>query len=172
MAEPDPAPGDVTIRDVQDADLEPFFEHQSEPEAVRMAAFPARDRATFMAHWAKIRADPDGLLQTVTADGIVAGNVVSWEQSGRHQVGYWIAREQWGRGIATRALALFLGRERSRPLYAVVAVHNAGSIRVLEKCGFQRQDPAGGVPVVGADEVEEVELVLPAAPGAPADEAG
>jgi RimJ/RimL family protein N-acetyltransferase len=165
----------VTIRDVQDADLEPFFQHQSDPEAGRMAAFPARDRFAFMAHWAKIRTDPTVLLQTVVADGAVAGNIVSWEQSGRREVGYWIAREQWGRGVATEALALFLDRERSRPLHAFVAVHNAGSIRVLEKCGFRRadrEDAAGAAPVVGEDGVEEVELVLPVARGASADQSG
>lgn len=36
----------------------------------------------------------------------------------------------WGRGIASAALAEFLGHD------AFVAVHNVGSICVLEKCGF------------------------------------
>ena len=41
-------------------------------------------------------------------------------------VGYWIGRRDWGRGIATRALALFLERVTTRPLYAFVAVNNVG----------------------------------------------
>ena len=57
MNEADPSPGDVHIRDVEDDDLELFFSHQQDPEALRMAAFTARERADFMAHWAKIRAD-------------------------------------------------------------------------------------------------------------------
>jgi hypothetical protein len=32
------------MREVVDSDLDAFFEHQREPEANRMAAFPARDR--------------------------------------------------------------------------------------------------------------------------------
>ena len=45
----------------------------------------------------------------------------------------------WGRGVATRALAAFLGEaETTRPLFAGVVAHNAGSMRVLEKCGFSR----------------------------------
>ena len=45
-------------------------------------------------------------------------------------------RTFWGKGIATSALAKFLVVEKRRPLLAVVAKHNAGSIRVLEKCEF------------------------------------
>lgn len=48
------------------------------------------------------------------------------------EVGYWVARELWGGGIATAALAGLLLVETRRPLYAGVA----GSLRVLEKCGF------------------------------------
>ncbi|HEV8566534.1 MAG TPA: GNAT family N-acetyltransferase [Actinoplanes sp.] len=149
------------IRDVHDDDLEVFYGHQLDPEAIRMAAFPPRDRDAFMAHWATIRADDTVVLQTVVVDGQVAGNVVSWEQDGRRLVGYWFGRDHWGRGIATRALALFLDRVPLRPLYAQVAVHNAGSIRVLEKCGF-RPVPAHEVahPAGVADDVEEVLFVL------------
>jgi RimJ/RimL family protein N-acetyltransferase len=51
-------------------------------------------------------------------------------------VGYWLGREFWGKGIATRALEEFLQEIKTRPLYAHVAKHNIGSRRVLEKCGF------------------------------------
>jgi len=46
--------GNIRLRDVTAGDLPAFFEHQRDPEANRMAAFPARDRDAFMAHWAKI----------------------------------------------------------------------------------------------------------------------
>jgi len=42
---------DVILRDVIESDLPIFFEHQRQPEANRMAAFPARAREAFMAHW-------------------------------------------------------------------------------------------------------------------------
>ena len=79
------------------------------------------------------------MTRTILADGAVAGNVVSWLQDGERLVGYWIGREHWGRGIATRALAELLREIEERPLYAHVARHNVGSIRVLEKCGFTRR---------------------------------
>jgi len=101
-----------------------------------MALFPARDREAFDAHWRRILADPSVTVRTIDYDGAVAGNVGSWEQEGRQLVGYWIGREFWGRGIATSALSQLVA-ELGRPLYAWVARSNLGSIRVLEKCGFQ-----------------------------------
>ncbi len=61
---------------------------------------------------------------------------MSWEQSGEREVGYWIGKEYWGKGSATKALAEFLSYVKIRPLYAHVAKHNAASLRVLQKCGF------------------------------------
>ena len=129
--------GNVKLREVQESDLPIFFEQQRDPFANQMAAFPARDRDTFMAHWAKIMQDESILLRTVLFEGQVAGNVVSFVLSGEREVGYWLGREFWGRGIATRALAEFLKQIKERPLYAHVARHNIASLRVLEKCGFK-----------------------------------
>jgi RimJ/RimL family protein N-acetyltransferase len=127
---------DVILRDVTEGDLPIFFEHQMDPDANQMAAFPARDRDAFMTHWAKILADETIIKKTILFDGQVAGNMVSFEQSGEREVGYWLGKKFWGVGIATRALLEFLGHETTRPLYAHVAKHNVASIRVLEKCGF------------------------------------
>jgi RimJ/RimL family protein N-acetyltransferase len=127
---------EVVLRRVVDADLPIFFEHQLDPEATQMASFPARDRDAFMAHWGRILRDPNVETRTVLCDGRVAGNVVSFEHEGRREVGYWLGRDFWGRGVATRALAAFLDEDDARPLYAHAARHNIGSIRVLEKCGF------------------------------------
>jgi RimJ/RimL family protein N-acetyltransferase len=159
----DAAPG-VHLRPVEDRDLEVFFDHQADPEATAMAAFPARGRDRFMAHWAKIRADDATLQRTIVADGTVAGNIVSWEQDGRRVLGYWVGREHWGRDVATAALAQFVGEVATRPLHAQVATHNLGSIRVLEKAGFRRDSDAEAE--VGAaaddDDIEEYAFVLDA----------
>jgi RimJ/RimL family protein N-acetyltransferase len=128
--------GGVVLRDVMDSDLRVFYEQQLDPEATRMAAFPSRGRDAFMAHWAKIMADETTALQTVIFRGGVAGNVVSWEQGGERNVGYWFGREYWGQGVANAALSQFLQRVTTRPLHAHVAKHNLASIRVLQKCGF------------------------------------
>jgi RimJ/RimL family protein N-acetyltransferase len=131
-------PNVVTIRPVREDDLPILFEHQRDPEANAMAAFPPRDRDAFMAHWAKILADDSLLAFAIELDGRVVGNLGSFEFEGHREVGYWIDRAVWGRGVATRALAAFLHDETQRPLFAGVVPHNAGSMRVLEKCGFER----------------------------------
>jgi RimJ/RimL family protein N-acetyltransferase len=128
---------EILLRDVIDSDLPIFFEHQREPEANQMASFPSRDRDSFMAHWSKIRKDESNILKTVLYNGQVAGNMLSFVMEGKREVGYWIGREYWGRGLATKALKMFLEVENIRPLYGVVAKHNIGSRRVLEKCGFE-----------------------------------
>ena len=142
----------ILLRDVIESDLPIFFEQQLDPVATQMAAFPARDREAFMAHWTKILADETNILKTILFDGQVAGNIVSWLHSGEREVGYWLGREYWGKGIATRALSTFLDHVKTRPLYAHVAKHNRASIRVLEKCGF----------TITGVEVEEYILTLSA----------
>ena len=142
------------LRDVLEDDLPIFFEHQRDADAIRMAAFPAREWHAFVAHWrTKVFAEPSAKARTVVLDGRVAGYVGSWESDGKCLIAYWFGKEYWGRGVATAAVAEFLTtHETRRPLHAYVARANVGSIRVLEKSGFQ----ALGRPAAGADGVEEI----------------
>jgi RimJ/RimL family protein N-acetyltransferase len=152
-------PAPVVLREVVDSDLPVFFEHQRDPEAVRMAAFPSRDHDAFMTHWAKIRREPSNIIRTIVCDGQVAGNIGSWMGGGRRLVAYWVGREFWGRGVATAALAAFVAEVKERPLHAFVAKHNVGSIRVLEKCKFvpsPEHDPS----IASEDGVHEVLYML------------
>lgn len=151
---------DVLLRAVTEDDLPIFFEQQLDPDATEMAAFPARDREAFMAHWAKIMANDSVILQTIVFDGKVAGNIVNFEMSGEREVGYWIGKEYWGKGIATKALTEFLDLVKMRPLYAHVAKHNIGSRRVLEKCGFMIVGEDRGFPDARGEVVEEFVLKL------------
>ena len=130
---------EVTLRATTEDDLPAFFEFERDPIANEMAAFPARDREAFMEHWtSNILGNDAGRKQTVLLDGEVVGYMLSWPDAEQTLVGYWIGRHHWGKGVATRALALFLMKVGERPLHAHVVAHNAGSIRVLEKCGFRK----------------------------------
>jgi len=148
---------EVLLRNVEPGDLPIFYEQQLDPDATRMAAFPSRDRAAFDAHWkTNILGNPGAITQTILVDGEVAGNVGSWPQEGGRLVGYWIGKEYWGKGVATRALAAFLHLVTDRPLHAHVVKHNVGSIRVLEKCGFSLEQSVE----VASDGVVELVFVL------------
>jgi len=132
-----PMPNEIILRDVTESDLPILFEQQLDPEATAMAAFPSRDHEAFMAHLAKIMADKSVSFKAIVFDGQVAGSIVSWEIAGEREVGYWLGREFWGKGIATKALTEYLVIVKTRPLFAHVAKHNIASRRVLEKCGFK-----------------------------------
>jgi hypothetical protein len=70
---------DVRLRDVEDEDLERFFEQEHDAEAVRRSMFAPRDRERFITRWAtRILGDADVFVQAVTVDGGVAGHVVAW----------------------------------------------------------------------------------------------
>jgi len=132
---------DLLLRKVIDADLKIFFEHQRDKEATYMVAFNPRDPDNldeFMNHWQKILYDPNNIIRTIEVNGEVVGNIMSFIMFEKREIGYWIGKDFWGRGIATIALKNFVSIISERPLSAHVAFDNLGSIRVLEKCGFKK----------------------------------
>ena len=65
----------VRLRPVETSDLPVFFEHQRDPQAVKMAAFPSREHDVFMAHWKRSMTNTSAILRTILFEGKVAGNV-------------------------------------------------------------------------------------------------
>lgn len=146
----------VSLRDAREEDVPIFFEQQNDAESNRMAAFPARDAEAHAAHWRKILPDPSSVTKAILLGDRVVGHALSWDTGAHREIGYWVDRSHWGRGIATAALAQLLEVVRERPLHAAAAAHNLGSLRVLEKCGFRRTATE-----TGADGTEMVLLELP-----------
>ena len=158
-------PVNIELRDVAPADLPFFFENQRDPEAMWMAAFTAKDpndRKAFDTHWAHILADDTVMNRTILFEGQVVGSVSSYVLEHEPEVSYWIGREFWGNGIATAALAEFLTIQTARPIFARVAEGNPGSLRVLEKCGFQIIGKDKGFANARGAEIEEFILKLSA----------
>src|SRR2546421_11245836 len=108
--------GEVRLRDVTEDDLPILFEHQLDPVANEMAAFPARDWDAFRAHWTRVLADDTAATKTVLFEGDVAGNVVSFLRDGRREVGYWIGRSNSSKRIGTRAQTQILGHVKRHAL--------------------------------------------------------
>jgi len=97
----------IDLREVESSDLEPFYEHQLDPEAIRMAAFVSKDpkdKVAFDAHWNKILNSPQNTTRTIVAEGQVAGHIACYPNGENIEVTYWVGREFWGRGSATQAL--------------------------------------------------------------------
>ena len=152
----------VTLREVVDSDLPDFFRHMSDPESNRIAAFTCEDptdRAYFDAHWARIRAS-DAVNRTVLADDVVVGHAAVYGPPEEREVTYFIDRAYWGRGVATAALRALIELVPQRPLHARAAADNAGSIRVLQKCGFTVTGKDRGYAHARGAETDEVLLTL------------
>ncbi|MCL1091195.1 GNAT family N-acetyltransferase [Shewanella profunda] len=127
----------VNLRAIEISDLEVFFSHQSDPIAHQLAQFPPREREAFFTHWQQnILYNKQVLSRAIMVNGVLVGNIVSFQYNGQSLVGYWIGREYWGKGIATQALKVFLPLTSARPLFAHVAKHNHASLRVLLRQGF------------------------------------
>ena len=130
-----------------------------------MAAFTSPafdDRTSFEERLARLRSDSSTTNRVIEIDGRVVGQIASFDLEGRREVTYWIGRELWGRGIATRALQEFLQLETTRPLHAAAASDNVGSIRVLTKCGFAIVGDGRGFAYARSEETDETILRLDA----------
>src|SRR6476620_2376919 len=122
----------ITIREVKSSDLETFYEHQLDPEAIRMAAFVSKDpkdKVAFDAHWDKILNSSQNTTRTIVPEGQVAGHISCYPHG--ENMAYWLGREFWGRGLVTQALNRMLHLVVDRLILARAATDNIGSIRVL-----------------------------------------
>lgn len=128
---------EILLREVVEEDLPVFYAHQIDADAVEMAAHLPRDYEAFQLHWTDLLAKNAVVKKTILVDQRVTGYIISFVYFGVREVGFWIGKEYWGQGIATRALSKFLEQVPLRPLRASAAKHNRGSLRVLEKCGFR-----------------------------------
>lgn len=154
---------EVALRSVEDADLDVLFDQMRDPESVRMAAFTAKDpddRAAFDAHMAKLRTSHDITLRAITLDGRLVGSIGCFVIEGDTEITFWVDRPVWGRGVAGRALALFLDEVEVRPLHARAASDNVGSLSVLRRAGFAVTGTEVSYAAGRAADIEETVLRL------------
>lgn len=136
----------VTLRAMYESDLPVFFEHQNDEGADEMVGLPSRGRDDFFDHWQKVMANSTIILRTILVENEIAGYLCSFiKESDEREVGYQLGRAFWGKGIATRALQLFLPLIPYRPLYGVTPSHNIGSQKVLLRCGFVLMEEKEGL---------------------------
>ena len=153
----------IDLRDVRDEDLDALFEQMRDPVSVAMAAFTSEDpddRARFDTHMARVRKDPEVTMRAVTEDGRLVGSIASFMIDGDTEITYWLDRAVWGRGVAGRALAVFLDLVPTRPLHARAASDNIGSLKVLQRAGFTITGTEISFAAGRGTEIEETILVL------------
>jgi [ribosomal protein S5]-alanine N-acetyltransferase len=142
----------VVLRRWREADIPAQLEAFSDPLFLRFSDWAPRTEAaarTYLAEHEQARragtqiefalVEPDD--DAVVLGGASLNNVV-WEQ-GRAAVGYWLAPQARGRGVAAHAVQLLsrwaFEELRLARLELTCGPDNADSQRVAERCGFTRE---------------------------------
>ncbi|MFZ4545592.1 MAG: GNAT family N-acetyltransferase [Saprospiraceae bacterium] len=149
---------EIILRPTLISDLDTLFEFQLDKIGAYLAAFMPKeptDKSAYLAKYQKLLNDPTVNNQTIILDNRIVGSIAKFVAEGKVEITYWIDREFWGQGIATKSLNDFLKIEQTRPIYGRVAFDNVGSRRVLEKCGFLKTGTDKGYANARQTEIEE-----------------
>jgi RimJ/RimL family protein N-acetyltransferase len=126
-----------------------FSRFAADAEVTRFVGWPRHtgisDTDSFLkfssSEWTRWPAGP--LLIESRADGTLLGSTgLAFESRHRASTGYVLARDAWGFGYASEALAAVVALAQSLAvtrLFALCHPAHSASIRVLERCGFSRE---------------------------------
>ena len=168
----------MELRAVESEDLETFHRFEADPGAARSAAFVPldfADRRAFDLRWSLRLRMPQVRVRTVVAGDEVAGYVTSFpgtslpggdphERPEVREISYWVGAGFRHKGVATAAVAVFLGEVGRDHLLARAAADNTGSLIVLERNGFRTVRTVRSYSEWRGEWLDEVELERPAGP--------
>jgi len=117
-------------------------ELHARPEPTDVAALTADCASMF-----RSAAGQAGVELAITIDDTAVGSVgiIKGEGISRvsAEIGYWLGEPFWGRGIVSEALVMVTEHAFQRlnllRLFAFAFTENVGSVRVLEKAGYERE---------------------------------
>ncbi len=143
---------DLTLRQLEEADLPAWFARLTDPEAATMAGDPIAESLEFvleaMDYHARAFRQKEGVRWSIVPAKLGSVGTIGFDSfcvdSGLSaEIGGAISRAHWNRGFITAAAKLVVkfAFETLRLDYiqADVLATNSASIRSLEKLGFQRQ---------------------------------
>lgn len=156
----------LLLRPWRPADAEALYRYASDPAVGTAAGWPphrsvAESREVIGSVFAapeiyaivlRATGEPVGCIGLQPATATTGPDVPGNDET---EVGYWLGRPHWGRGLTTEALRLLLARcFGALKMKAVWGVHyegNTASRRVMEKCGFafHHTERAKGMPPGG-----------------------
>lgn len=124
-----------------------IFAYARDPQVCRFLAWPCHrsiaDSRRFLETARLGWQDGSRLSWAVEDESGLVGMIGAELGRGGAGIGYVFAREVWGRGYASEALAslsaALLERTPLHSLWAFCVPENVASARVLEKCGFRRE---------------------------------
>jgi len=126
-----------------------FSRYASNPEVTKYLAWPRHGTVEHTrlflrfsdAEWEKWPAGPY-LIESRNDHRLLGSTGLGFETPTLASTGYVLARDAWGYGYATEALAAIVESARElgiQEVYALCHAAHSASARVLEKCGFVRE---------------------------------
>ena len=158
----------ISLRPFEEADAEAL--HPIFADAEAMAFWSTPPHASIEETRAFVRATIEatragtGDDQVVVLDGRVIGKAGLWDGE---EIGFILARDIWGRGLAREALEAVIERARARGaprITADVDPRNRASLALLDKLGFVKTGEARATLKVGDLWVDSVYLELKLSP--------
>lgn len=138
---------DICLREPTAADAPIIAEYAGDYDIAKMVAtmphpYSLEDAHEFLEKIKNAFEVGEGHSLAITLDGDFAG-FAGWFYNKMHEleIGYWVAKPYWGKGVAGRAVDLLLGVIKVEctdvvEVFAQYMVENPASGRVLEKAGF------------------------------------
>jgi RimJ/RimL family protein N-acetyltransferase len=128
-----------------------FVRYAGDPEVTRFVGWPRHqsieDTHAFLAfsaaEWARWPAGPY-LIYSRDSGQLLGSTGLSFRHQREAMTGYVLAKDAWGKGLATEALVAMIELARGLRVETLVASCHPShrpSLRVLEKCGFVLDDP-------------------------------
>ncbi len=143
----------IRLRPQAESDAEAFFPFVSDPELSPYVTWAAHSRLDETREWLRTGAERvaagSDMIWTIEHEGAPVGCIglhgITWGvravRFDKAEIGYWIARPLWGKGLMTEAATL-----ATRWAFETLGLHkltigcfepNIGSRRVIEKVGFR-----------------------------------
>ncbi len=154
----------VTLRPFRDADAEALHPIFADPEAMRFWSTPPHatleDTRAFVRATIAATSEGRGDDQVILFEDGVIGKAGLWDN---REIGFILAPEYWGRGLAREAIGLVIARARSRAVTSILAdvdPRNIASLIPLRRMGFIQTGEAKATMKVGDEWVDSLYLAL------------
>ncbi len=133
----------ICLRPITEADLQTLAQFLCDEDAIFMAGAGSgsTDVSTHIQHFKKLMEDESISMAVIISGASVVGYIAAFMRGDEREITYWIGREYWGQGIASKAVKLFLPSLQEKyvgeQIFARVVKGNKASEHVLLKAGFK-----------------------------------
>ena len=138
----------LALRQIEPTDAEPIAALIGDWDVARMLArvphpYMAADAEQFIARRLATPISPDDIFYAIVLDGAFVGGVGNGRnRSGDANIGYWLGKPYWGRGLMTEAVCAvtseyFAAAPDAEGLASGVFADNPASMAVQRKLGFE-----------------------------------